>query len=155
MMRKEWVLNELQGYKGARLPDYRWAGAGGVGFPNNVDYQKISECILKNENLQSGHYGFSPEALRPLLQNVDNQIYYKTVDILNKLRFEKNITDIFYDTRETVNNRLISICPTAFEKLQQLYENAIEIKSELDIAMIIRGYILHLIVPFTFHHDVI
>jgi hypothetical protein len=26
------------------------------------------------------------------------------------------------------------------------------IKSELDIAMIIRGYILQLIVPFTFHH---
>lgn len=28
------------------------------------------------------------------------------------------------------------------------------IKSELDIAMIIRGYILQLIVPFTFYHTV-
>ncbi len=71
-----------------------------------------------------------------ILNTVDNEIYRKTIAILNNLKFEKMEFDIFEETRKSVNEKLQEICPNAFEKLTQTYEDLKESESSLDLQKI-------------------
>jgi hypothetical protein len=70
---------------------------------------------------------------------VDNGVYKGTSEILSKLKFQKMESDIFEETRNLVDKRLSYLCPDAFEKLTEIYEDAIESKSKLDTQQVALG----------------
>ncbi|WP_440953703.1 AbiTii domain-containing protein [Methanococcoides sp. FTZ1] len=71
-----------------------------------------------------------------VLVTVKNRIYSKTTDVLFELKFEKIESDIFNETRNIVDQELNEICPNAFQKLTETYENIISSDSPLELQQV-------------------
>lgn len=150
----KWVERELYGYKNLNgFPYYRKIKDSQSN--NKFAFIRDSYAMLRayaengdilnfNLLLNDGHYTYNEIRVGPnnfyfILNFVDNEIYRKTSRILSKLKFEKIESDIFEETRKSVNEELNALCPNAFEKLTEIYEDMIESKSKLDLQQVAHG----------------
>lgn len=148
----EWAENELYGYENIEdCPVYREV----TNVRNEVTYLEESYGILRDWWEKGDTFLYSPSSENPssekieielgvsnfyhILTMADNEIYRKTSEILSKLKFDKMESDIFEETRKTVDRELSSLCPEAFKKLTETYEDLIENKSKLDLQQIALG----------------
>lgn len=150
----KWVQKELYGYKNLNdFPSYRKVrdsqNKNKFAFIQD-SYAMLRVYVEKEDTLyldplpDDGFYTYDqirvdPERFYYILTFVDNEIYRKTSGILSKLKFEKIESDIFEETRKSVNEELNALCPNAFEKLTEIYEDMIESKSKLDLQQVAHG----------------
>jgi hypothetical protein len=143
-----WINNELYGYSDSEdVPNYRKV----THHNDNTKFASIRENYITLYSLGDSGKTYSYTALRGnerftirlgsnnylyILNYVDNDIYRKTIIILNKLKFEKIEFDIFEVTRKTVNEKLYKICPNALNKLTETYKDLMESETPLDLQKI-------------------
>jgi hypothetical protein len=143
-----WINNELYGYKNSDdVPGYRKVSHHNdntISASIRENYTTVytygdsdktySYTITKSNERFKIHV--SPINFLYILNFVDNEIYRKTIIILNKLKVEKIEFDIFEETRKTVNEKLYTICPKALNKLTETYKDLMESETPLDLQKI-------------------
>lgn len=140
-----WAQRELNGYKPVDCPPYRRV-------KDRRSSKDIFAFVCENYAMliAYGHYGETRyytnnkipvhvEDWFRILNTVDNRIYQRTCRILSQLKFNKMELNIFEETRKTVDEKLSALCPEAFGKLTEIYEDLIESKSKLDLQQIALG----------------
>jgi len=156
-----WANNELLGYqKDNDVPSYRkrLISTQSVTFYGQSEEQVIikNNCsTLKNMALSGKPYNYRyvsnndftnilgkntipvyPNVYRDILAVINNRIYSKTTDVLFELKFEKIESDIFNEARNLINRELVEMCPKAFQKLAETYDNLINSNSTLKLQQI-------------------
>lgn len=142
----KWITDEIYGYKeSTKLPAYRKVYHKGICAEIRQDYMTIYMYADTNKRLTYNgkdknnfirYIHVNENNFIYIIKVVDNEIFRKTVNILKKMKFELIESDIFDKTRENVNEKLLQICPDAFNKLTETYEDLIESKSPLDLQQI-------------------
>ncbi len=150
----KWIKGELYGYRNLNYFPYyrkvrdsrsknkfafiRYSYAMLRAYAENGDIFNLNP-LPNDGRYTSNKIRVGPNNFYSILNFVDNEIYRKTSRILSKLKFEKIESDIFEETRKSVNEELNALCPNAFEKLTEIYEDMIESKSKLDLQQVAHG----------------
>jgi len=149
----KWADQELDGYKSTKnIPYYRKLRLNPNINPDNVHGYILDNCeeienkvkadklfpyyAYKGNRLSSNTIYIKPEGHLNILNNLRNEIYRKTTSILLESKYEKMESDIFEETRETVNKRLHEICPKTLNKLMETYEDMVQSRTPLDLQQI-------------------